>query len=57
VSDGSGTGSSATLAVTGAPSRLPWIVGLGLVLLVFGTLGRKVALLRSRRSLFAGDDR
>jgi hypothetical protein len=56
-SGGSGTGSSATLAVTGAPSRLPWIVGLGLVLLVLGTLGRKVALLRSRRALSAGDSR
>jgi|GEM_PF-4455993 len=43
------SGSAApTLAFTGAPSLLPWLLGLGLLLLGVGTLGRRMLARRAR---------
>ena len=48
--DSSGaTGSSAPgLAFTGSPSALPWMLGLGVVLLLVGTVGRQLLTVRRR---------
>jgi len=55
VSDSSGFGGSAStgssgasLAFTGAPTLLPWLLGLGAFLLFLGTLGRRLLIWRSR---------
>ena len=45
---GSASTSESGLAFTGAPSALPWIFGVGLVLLVLGTIGRRTRLARRR---------
>ncbi len=42
------TTSSSGLAFTGIPTILPWLIGLGLVLLMLGTLGRRALSVRKR---------
>ena len=44
----SGTGAEASLAFTGLPTLLPWLIGLGALLILIGSLGRRLALDRSR---------
>ncbi len=44
----SSTSTGAALAFTGAPSLLPWLLGLGSLLLAIGTLGRRLLTRRSR---------
>ena len=45
-SGGSGTsssgGSGSSLATTGAPAFLPWLIGLGLLFMCIGTIGRRL---------------
>jgi hypothetical protein len=44
----SGVSSGATLATTGVPPMLPWLVGVGLFLLVVGSSGRRLFMRRAR---------
>jgi hypothetical protein len=44
----SGTTASTGLAFTGAPSALPWILGIGVLLLLLGAAGRRVRLFGRR---------
>ena len=47
-SAGTGTATGSNLAFTGAPADLPWVIGLGAILLLFGALGRVVLTARKR---------
>jgi hypothetical protein len=44
----SDSGASASLAFTGLPTLLPWLIGLGALLMLIGTLGRRIALGRAK---------
>ena len=47
-SGGTGAATGSSLAFTGAPAALPWMFGLGAVLLLFGALGRGILAARKR---------
>jgi hypothetical protein len=44
----SAVSSGATLATTGVPPELPWLLGSGLLFLIAGSCGRRIALRRAR---------